>query len=60
MSKKMKCPVCNKTDMVVPIMYGYPSELMRKKAQKGEAVIGGCVMEDDNPLWYCNRDKTSF
>jgi len=57
---KKKCPDCNKTDQVVPILYGYPSESMGIKTQKGEAVLGGCIIEDDSPNWYCKRDEIRF
>lgn len=59
-SKKQPCPVCNKTDQVIPIVYGYPGEELDKKAQKGEVILGGCMVSEDNPRWYCKRDDKRF
>jgi hypothetical protein len=53
---KERCPECGAVE-VVPIVYGYPaadSELMRA-AQAGEVVLGGCVIEDDQPYWRCRN-----
>ncbi len=40
---KRKCPKCN-SDKVIPILYGYPSGDMLKKAEMGEIKLGGCKL----------------
>ena len=56
----MTCPTCNKKDEVIPIIYGYPSDRMFRKADKGKIKLGGCVISGCDPKWYCKRDKTEF
>lgn len=33
----------------VPIAYGYPSSELFEAAERGEVVLGGCVIEVDSP-----------
>ncbi|MFO8020893.1 MAG: hypothetical protein R6U65_00395 [Perlabentimonas sp.] len=54
------CPKCNKTDMVVPIIYGYPNQILLQKSKKGIVKLGGCLSNSKNPLWYCKRDDVRF
>ncbi|MCB2222133.1 MAG: hypothetical protein KQI35_17250 [Bacteroidetes bacterium] len=60
MPRKKRCPVCNKTDQVIPIIYGFPDESLFIKADKGEVILGGCVIVENNPEWYCKRDDKRF
>jgi len=34
------CPVCNRTDMVIPIAYGFPGEELFEKSEKGLVKLG--------------------
>ena len=58
------CPVCHKTDKVIPIKYGLLiTEKGKKKKETGssdEFYSGGCVITGCDPNWYCKRDKTKF
>lgn len=54
------CPVCGKTDMVIPIAYGFPGPSMMEDSKKGELKLGGCLITDSDPEWYCKRDDKSF
>lgn len=56
----MICPVCNKKDQVVRIAYGEPTEVVMQEADDGKVKLGGCVITDDQPKWYCKRDDTDF
>ncbi|SDL75580.1 Carboxypeptidase regulatory-like domain-containing protein [Salinimicrobium catena] len=56
----MNCPVCNKKDEVIPVVYGMPTEKTMKKADQGKVKLGGCVVSDCEPKWYCKRDKRWF
>lgn len=49
---KRKCPKCN-LNKVIPILYGYLSGDMLKKAEMGEIKLGGCIVTPENPKWYC-------
>ena len=54
------CPVCNKKNNVTRIVYGYPSLKLLKAASKGKVKLGGCVITDCDPKWYCSKDKIEF
>ena len=54
------CPVCNRSDMVIPIVYGFPGEELFEESEKGLVMLGGCCVDDGNPGWYCKRDKKEF
>ena len=56
----MKCPVCHKSDQVIRIVYGYPGQKMLEDAEKGIIKLGGCIIDPNNPKWYCKRDKVKF
>ncbi len=53
------CPICGKTDEVVPILYGVATKKMIKKEKKGLAFIGGARTGCD-PVYYCKKDKVKF
>lgn len=53
------CPICGKTDNVVPILYGVATKKMIKKEKKGLALLGGDRTGCD-PLYYCKKDKIKF
>ena len=38
---------------IVPILSGLPTEQGREILQRGEAVLGGCVIADADPQWVC-------
>ncbi len=56
----MNCPICGKTDKVVPVIYGYPSKKGIRQSKRGKIALGGCLMTDCDPQWYCKRDKEFF
>ena len=43
-----RCPACGADD-VVPVVYGFPSADMLDAAERGEIVLGGCVVDPDSP-----------
>jgi hypothetical protein len=52
MTEALTCPACGgKT--VVPIAYGLPGPEMQQAARRGELVLGGCVLWDDQPAFQC-------
>ncbi len=55
------CPICKKTDLVIPIVYGLIVVTSKRKKRKGpEFYQGGCVIPDCGPNWYCKRDDKRF
>ena len=52
-------PMCPKghNDSIVNIMYGFASEKMVKKAKKGLIHLGGCIITDCDPKYYCTKHK---
>ena len=55
------CPVCNKEDMTIPIVYGLLVRKGKQKLKKGKDYIAGdCLITCCDPTWYCKRDKYSF
>ena len=47
------CPLC-RTPMV-PIAYGYPTGETFEAAERGEVVLGGCMVWDGRPTRQCPR-----
>ena len=46
------CPSCN-SENVATIAFGYPSPEMINAAERGEIVLGGCCVTEDDPKWHC-------
>ena len=55
-----QCPVCGKSDKVIPIAYGLPNLEMFEEAELGKIFLGGCLITEDMPLHHCKRDGLSF
>ena len=47
-----RCPRCGAFGPR-PIEYGYPGDEMLEAGERGEIVLGGCVVEDDAPSLAC-------
>ena len=45
------CPECNSA--MKPIVYGYPGGGMFEAAERGQIVLGGCLIYDGQPAWRC-------
>ena len=52
-------PTCpkNHTDNIIPIVYGL---IGRSKDSKDEIYLGGCVVTDCDPKYYCKKHLTKF
>lgn len=55
-----KCPICLRSNKVLPITYGMPTQKMMKRAGKGKIYLAGCVVFDYSPNFYCKRDEFEF
>ena len=58
--KVSSCPECGKSDVVVPILYGYPSDEAMEAAERDEIVLAGCMVSDLDPNYYCRRCLVAF
>ena len=49
-----RCPDCPEAHLGVPLVYGLPSADAFEAAERGELVLGGCLMEPGPvPDWAC-------
>lgn len=46
------CPECGAVTVVL-IIYGFPPAEIGEAAQRGEVVLGGCLITGDDPEWRC-------
>ena len=53
-----KCPKCGKK--MIKIFYGIPTCDVFEKAEKGELFLDGCMITDNDPLYYCNTCRRSY
>ncbi len=59
-SKVSSCPDCGRTAVVVPILYGYPSDEAMEAAERDEIVLAGCIVGESDPSYYCRRCLIAF
>ena len=52
MTRQYNCPACDQLTGV-DIVYGEPSIGLAKQAELGEIVLGGCVIEPNQPFYHC-------
>jgi hypothetical protein len=48
------CPHCG-ADSVAPIAYGYPGTELFEAAERGEIILGGCIVRSEQPTWQCRN-----
>lgn len=46
-----QCPRCGA--VLIPVAYGYPSMEMFEAAERGEILLGGCVLFEGRPTSRC-------
>lgn len=51
-NKSSNCPNCGEQQLV-PIVYGYPSDLTMQLSLRGTLELGGCVVSADDPSFRC-------
>lgn len=52
------CPYCG--TKMLKIVYGMPTQETLEKAKNGEILLGGCIIEEKHPKYYCNNCKKSY
>ena len=58
--KAPACPRCGSADQVIPIVYGLPNERGFDAARRGEIRLGGCLVSEDSPAWWCRGCDREF
>ena len=53
------CPKCG-SSANIPIIYGRPGSELLEKAERGEVVLGGCIITPDRNLYKCKDCGTEF
>ncbi len=53
------CPYGHRSN-IIPIKYGLPSLRMMRRAERGRIYLGGCIITECDPKWYCKKHKISF
>ena len=48
----MRCPACG-SDGMLPILRGFPSPESVAAAERGELLLGGCMVSDNDPTHGC-------
>lgn len=56
----IRCPKGNHTDSILEIIYGMPSEELFLQADSGLVVLGGCIIEENSPNYFCKIHEVSF
>lgn len=59
--ERVKCPKCG-SENVAEYLYGLPafSDEMQAKLDAGKVKLGGCMVYDSMPSYYCNDCKKKF
>ena len=48
------CPRCGARE-AVPVAYGYPGPEAAAAQERGELVLGGCMIGDESPEFICGH-----
>ncbi len=57
--EELTCPECGSTD-IVPIAYGLPGQELVEAADRGEVILGGCIVWDNAPNLHCKACGTQW
>ncbi|RPD41662.1 hypothetical protein [Chitinophaga barathri] len=58
--KRKICPLCLSGKNIIPVVYGFPSPELFKKAGKGKVYLAGCVISEVRQSLYCRKDDFVF
>ncbi len=54
MENSKKCPKCG-SEEYIPIVYGKPSQQGIEKSQRGEIILGGCIVDANKKRKACKK-----
>ncbi len=49
------CVYCKEKQCVIQICYGRPSQGLIDDANQGKVYLGGCIIKEDAPDFYCKK-----
>ena len=58
--KIKKCPICLKSQNIVPVAYGLPSKKMFRQAKSQRLMLMGCILPEHPFEYYCKEDGFYF
>ena len=53
------CPQCG-SEEYIPIVDGRPGTELQEKAERGEVILGGCIVTPDRNLFHCKECGTEY
>jgi hypothetical protein len=53
------CPACGSLESL-PVEYGFPSLEMGEAAERGEIVLGGCLIGPESPDYECRDCRAAL
>lgn len=56
--RQAHCPACHRTVRPTPIVWGLPSHVGFEAAERGEVVLGGCLVSPFDPSHVCPECST--
>lgn len=59
MTEPRRCPLCGSA-RTTPIVYGLPGDEMLDEAQRGEIILGGCCIVEDQATHECRSCSAKF
>ncbi len=54
------CPKCHNNKTTTKILYGKPTSKAMKEAKAGNIHLGGCMINDCSPKYFCKKDNLEF
>ncbi|MEY4312501.1 MAG: hypothetical protein RLZZ319_10 [Actinomycetota bacterium] len=57
--QSVRCPKCETTNPL-DIVYGMPSDEMQVAETEGAIILGGCVINNDSPVYRCRSCDHEF
>ncbi len=55
-----RCSTCRSPKDVVPVIHGEPTPQAGERAERGEVIIAGCMIDEDSRPWRCRGCGEDF
>ena len=53
-----KCPKCG--ERLIEIVYGRPDPELFEASERGEVILGGCLINGDDPEYRCKKCRLDY
>jgi len=60
LSRLTRCPACSRAIRPIPIVFGYPMPEVMEAAERGELILGGCLVDGNEPTARCPECGTDL